>query len=159
MPRFLEPLLSFAVTTTPSVSVLTAIDVDLGLERSGLAANIYEVEAAFDPSAYVTADDVSWGVVARPDYAVISATDPVEIFRDPDFLAGQAFRFNVVTTGGGVVPSVQSKEVKGGGYLATRRLSAVIFSDNASIEWTIRVWYRLAVLTTAEIEAFFFSRR
>lgn len=159
MPRLLEPLLSFAVQITPSVSVLTAIDIDLGLERSGLAANIFAIEGAWDAAAYVTADDISFGVVARPDYAVVSATDIIEGFKDPDWIGGEAFRFSVVTEGGGVVPSSKLVTVPGPGYLVTRRMSALVFSDNASIAWVVRVYYQLAVLSTSEIESFFFSRR
>lgn len=159
MPRFLEPLLSFSVQATPTVSVLTTLDIDLGLARSGLAANIVGLEAAWDASAYVTADDVSWGVIARPDYTVNTVTDIVEGFRDPDWIGGQAFRFSVVTEGGGVVPSSGRVDIPGGGYLVTRRLTGLVFSDNAAIGWNIRVYYRLAVLSPSEIEAFFFTRR
>lgn len=159
MARDLEPLLSFVVSTTPAINVLTAIDIDLGLERSGLAANIKMIEAAWDPSAYVTTDDISWGIVARPDYAVVATGDLIEGFKDPDWIGGDAFRFSVVTTGGGVVPSSGRILIPGDGYLVTRRMSGLIFSDNANIVWALRVYYKLAVLTSADIENFFFTRR
>jgi len=159
MGQILEPLLTEVVTTTPTVSVLTSINIDLDLERTKAAALIVAAGVGFDPTAYVTADDLAWALVGRPDYAVQTATDLVEPWRDPDFITGQAQRFNVVTTGGGIVPSSYQLDVPGGGYLTTRRLSFLIFDDNASIEWSVRVWYKLVILTSKEIEDFFFLRR
>lgn len=160
MADILDPLLTEVVTTTPTVSVLTSVDIDLDLERTKAAALIMAIDVGFDQSAQADADDWSYALIARPDYAVQTVGDAVEGWRDPDFIGGEHWRTGGAPAAGyTIVPGSGFMVIPGGGYLTTRRMSALIFSDNASIEWSFRVWYKLVILTSKEIDDFFFLRR
>jgi len=163
MVRILEPLLSERVAITPTVSVLTPIDIDLDLERSRAAALILAVEGDLESSfALSDRDDFVWAVVARPDVVVVVATDFLEPMRDPDYIGGISYTYDVLTTGA-VIQSQAGKDIKyvipGGGYLVTRRMTGFVFNDQGSIPQGVRVWYKMVLLSDAEIADFFFLRR
>ncbi len=162
MVRILEPLLSERVEATPAASVLTQIDIDLDLERSRAAALILAIEGDGIGAALADRDNVIWAVVARPDVPVVSVTDFTEPFRDPDYIGGIERTYDILTSGA-VLESRSGQDTKyivpGGGYLVTRRMSAFVFNDDGSTVQGVRIWYKMVLLSDAEIADFFFLRR
>jgi len=158
MVRVLEPLLSQLAQSDPATGVLTAVDVDLDLERSRTAALIMAVTISRDGSVIVDANDWTWALIGRPDYAVQTVGNGHEPFEDVDFIAGESHRYDVLTSGTVLTPLSNTLEVPGGGYLVTRRMSALFFTD-VDIDMFLRVWYKMVLLSDAEIADFFFLRR
>jgi len=158
MVRILEPLLSHIAQTDPATGALTVVDVDLDLERSRAAALVLGISCVKDAHVIIDGDDFSWALIGRPDYAVQTAANSVEGPEDPDFIAGKAYRYDVLTDGTTIVENTWDVPVMGGGYLVTRRMSALFFTD-VDVDMRLRVWYKMVLLSDAEIADFFFLRR
>ncbi len=160
MAEVLEPLLIEIDNVTLGAATLTPRNIDLDLERTRLGAMVYGVVSAFLPSTNTDADDRSTVLIGRPDYAVVSAVDFDEGFGDPDFIVGRHKSMRLTTSG--MIDGIYSLEAylppNAGGYLNTRRMSLLLFEDNA-VQVRSAIYYKLAFLTTKEIERFFFERR